>query len=182
MTLNETEFRRLIETHQSMVFSIALRITGERGAAEEIAQDVFLELYEAMEKVKSEEHVRFWLRRVTVFRATDCLRRRARRPEFQAEEWMEEGASRRNGRKDGQEGEFGSEQVGVRLERLLLSMPEALRGVIVLRYQEEMAPEEIAALLQQPVATVKSNLQRGLGLLRRKAKVMLKEFRRERVG
>ena len=39
----------------------------------------------------------------------------------------------------------------------------------VLRYQEEMSPPEIAELLGQPIATVKSNLQRGLQLLRRKA-------------
>jgi len=45
-----------------------------------------------------------------------------------------------------------------------------------LRHQEEMLPDEIAALLGQPVATVKSNLQRGLQLLRRKAAVTMKEY------
>ena len=41
-----------------------------------------------------------------------------------------------------------------------------------------MLPEEMAALLQQPVATVKSNLRRGLELIRRKAEVTMKEYRR----
>ena len=60
-----------------MVFSLALRVTGENGAAEEVAQDAFLELYRAGgERLESEDHVRFWLRRVTVHRATDALRRR----------------------------------------------------------------------------------------------------------
>jgi RNA polymerase sigma-70 factor (ECF subfamily) len=45
-----------------------------------------------------------------------------------------------------------------------------------LRYQEEMLPDEMAKLLGQPVATVKSNLQRGLQLLRRKAAVTMKEY------
>jgi len=39
-----------------------------------------------------------------------------------------------------------------------------------------MSPGEIAALLDQPLATVKSNLQRGLQLLRRKAAVTMKEY------
>jgi RNA polymerase sigma-70 factor (ECF subfamily) len=51
-----------------------------------------------------------------------------------------------------------------------------MRVVVVLRYQEEMRAEEIAALLGQPVATVKSNLQRGLQMLRRKAAVTMKEY------
>jgi len=50
---------------------------------------------------------------------------------------------------------------------------------VVLRHQEDMLPDEIAELLKQPVATVKSNLQRGLQLMRRKAAVTMKEFVRE---
>ena len=128
------EFRRLVETHQRMVFSLALRVTGEYETAEEVAQDAFLELYRAGDGLESEDHVRFWLRRVTVHRATDALRRRA--------------------------------------------LPEAMRVAVVLRYQEEMSPDEIATLLGQPVATVKSHLQRGLQLLRRKGAVTMKEYLR----
>ena len=50
-------FRELVGQHQSMVFSIALRICRDRGAAEEIAQDVFLELHRNLRKLKSAEHV-----------------------------------------------------------------------------------------------------------------------------
>ena len=63
-----------------------------------------------------------------------------------------------------------------RLEELLGSLPEQMRIAVVLRYQEEMLPDDIAKLLGQPVATVKSNLQRGLKLLRRKAEITMKEY------
>ena len=66
--------------------------------------------------------------------------------------------------------------VEARLEELLRALPESMRVAVVLRYQEEMLPDEIAKLLGQPVATVKSNLQRGLQLLRRKAAVTMKEY------
>ena len=163
------EFRRLIEAHQRMVFSLALRVTGEHGAAEEVAQDVFLELHRGGDKLESEDHVRFWLRRVTVHRATDALRKKARQPEATAEEWMEEQYVQ-----DKSEGLNAA--VVVLLEELLRTLPEQMRVVIVLRYQEDMLPDEIAKLLGQPVATVKSNLQRGLQLLRRKAAVTMKEY------
>jgi RNA polymerase sigma-70 factor (ECF subfamily) len=174
MRADDAEFRGLVEEHQSMVFSIALRILGDRGAAEEVAQDAFLDLYRALESLESKEHMRFWLRRVAVHRSTDCLRRRFARPELSAEEWKEQHGDGLRGR------DIGSGAVGVRLEHMLMSLPERLRVAVVLRYQEDMAPNEIAAVLGEPLATVKSNLQRGLEMLRRKSSVMLKEFVRER--
>jgi RNA polymerase sigma-70 factor (ECF subfamily) len=172
MAIGDDEFRRLIEIHQRMVFSLALRITGEYATAEEVAQDVFLALHRNGERLASEDHIRFWLRRVAVHRATDAIRRRAVRPESGAEEWLEE----RHCDADALSSTFGLQ---VRLEDLLRAMPEPLRVAVVLRYQEEMLPEEIAQLLNQPLATVKSHLQRGLKLLRRKAAVTMKEYVRE---
>jgi RNA polymerase sigma-70 factor, ECF subfamily len=163
-----------------MVFSIALRIVGERGAAEEVAQDAFLELHAALGKMESADHVRFWLRRVTVNRATDSLRRRSVRPEWKAEEWQEEDSYTLLQERVGARSRVT--KVETRLEEMVSALPATLRGVVVLRYQEDLDPDEIAKVLGQPLATVKSNLQRGLGLLRRKADVMLKEFKRERVG
>ena len=69
-----------------------------------------------------------------------------------------------------------SSPMTARIERLLTTLPEAQRAAILLRYEEDMAPEEIAAVLDAPLATVKSNLQRGLKLLRAKAAGQLKEF------
>jgi RNA polymerase sigma-70 factor (ECF subfamily) len=66
--------------------------------------------------------------------------------------------------------------LGSRLEGLLATLPEPQRAALVLRYQEDLTPEEIAATLEAPVATVKSNLQRGLKLLRTKAANNLQEY------
>lgn len=176
MQADDLQFRQWVEHHQSMVYSIALRLVGDTGLAEEVAQDCFVELYRSLAHIADTDHLRFWLRRVAVHRSTDCCRRRALRPEARAEEWMEEHESFFIRVDDGNERSAG---LGARVEALLASLPESMRVVIVLRYQEEMGPEEIATLLDQPLATVKSHLQRGLGLLRRKANVMLKEYVRE---
>jgi RNA polymerase sigma-70 factor (ECF subfamily) len=169
MGMDAVEFRKLVETHQRMVFSLALRVTGEHGVAEEVAQDAFLELYRSGDKLLGDDHTRFWLRRVTVHRATDALRKRSRQPEAAAEEWMEEQYVPEN--------DAAINAAVLRLlEELLLGLPEAMRVAVVLRYQEEMLPDEIATLLGQPVNTVKSNLQRGLQMLRRKAAVTMKEY------
>jgi len=170
MRTEAAEFRGVVERHQRMVFSLALRVTGEYGTAEEVAQDVFLELFRSAEKLSGDDHVRFWLRKVTVHRATDALRRQAHRPESHAEEWMDDAAA------DGDGGAGVGTVLEARLEELLGSLPEQMRVAVVLRYQEEMLPDDISKLLGQPVATVKSNLQRGLKLLRRKAEITMKEY------
>lgn len=170
MRTDAAEFRGVVERHQRMVFSLALRVTGEYGTAEEVAQDVFLELFRSADRLSGDDHVRFWLRKVTVHRATDALRRQAHRPETHAEEWMDDAPG------DGDSSSGLSTVLEARLEDLLGSLPEQMRVAVVLRYQEEMLPDEIAKLLGQPVATVKSNLQRGLKLLRRKAEITMKEY------
>jgi RNA polymerase sigma-70 factor (ECF subfamily) len=69
-----------------------------------------------------------------------------------------------------------SSPLGSRLEQLLAALPEPQRAALILRYQEDLSPEEIAAALEAPLATVKSQLQRGLKLLRSKAATHLKEY------
>ncbi len=161
------DFERLFDEHQSMVFSLALGMTGDRGLAEEIAQDVFMELDRNIAKIESPQHACFWLRRVAMSRSTDALRRRRTRGmDFCVE--IDEN--------HGSQAEEQSSPLGDRIERLLATLPEAQRAAIVLRYQEDLTPEEIAATLGAPLATVKSQLQRGLKLLRAKAESQLKEY------
>jgi RNA polymerase sigma-70 factor (ECF subfamily) len=163
------EFRQIVEAHQSRVYSIAYRVLGDRGTAEEVAQDVFLELYRAFDTIASDEHLTAWLRRVAVHRATDALRRRPRTLHGAAEfeDWMAETPK-----------EEGSLPLASEIERLVLALPPPQRVVVLLRYQEDLLPGEIAETLAMPLTTVKSHLQRALKLMRARAEDTLKEYTR----
>jgi RNA polymerase sigma-70 factor (ECF subfamily) len=163
----QPDFEQLVDQHQSMVFSLAMRMTGDRGLAEEIAQDVFLELDRHLGRIESADHARFWLRRVTMSRSADAMRRRRVRGVDLWVEMEENHGARREERLS---------PLGSRLEGLLATLPEAQRAALVLRYQEDLTPEEIAATLEAPLATVKSQLQRGLKLLRARAANHLREY------
>ncbi|HTU49439.1 MAG TPA: RNA polymerase sigma factor [Acidobacteriaceae bacterium] len=167
-------FRDIVERHQSRVFSIAFRILGDRGTAEEVAQDVFLALYRNLDRVQSQEHLLSWLRRVTVHRATDAYRRRASRVEFAADEFCEE-HMRLEGTGSVSQRAFESSGMATSIEQMVSSLPLAQRSVLLLRYQEDLMPTEISALLSMPLGTVKSHLQRALKLLRTKASRQRKE-------
>jgi RNA polymerase sigma-70 factor (ECF subfamily) len=58
--------------------------------------------------------------------------------------------------------------LGETLRRLIATLPETPRMVMILRYQEDLDPAEIGQVMEMPVATVKSHLQRSLALLREK--------------
>ena len=142
-----------------MVFSLAHHFLRDRAVAEELAQDVFLELYRHLGEMQSPEHVVFWLRRVTANRCISESRRRQRRPEVPLEDAPEPEAP------VSAADPIADEQ----LRRLVASLPEKFRMVVLLRYQEDLDPEDIARVLDVSVNTVKSQLQRALTMLRQKA-------------
>jgi RNA polymerase sigma-70 factor, ECF subfamily len=156
--IDERSFAGILRKHQSMVFSIALHFLHDATGAEEVAQDVFLELYRRHDELESEAHVTFWLRRVTSHRSIDYLRKRKLQAAVALADVPEPSVK----------GDPGDVMMSRRLRALIASLPEKPRMVMVLRYQEEMMPEEIAKVLDMPVRTVKSHLQRALAILREK--------------
>lgn len=141
-----------------MVYSIAWRFLRDRGLAEEVAQEVFLSLHRNLRRIESPAHALSWLRKVAAQRAIDEGRKRLRRPGIALELVAEPAAG----------GAARDVMLGETLRRLVATLPEAPRMVMVLRYQEDLDPSEIAETLSMPVSTVKSHLQRSLALLREK--------------
>lgn len=152
------DFGGLVREHQSMVFSLSYHFLHDRELAEEVAQEVFFTLHRHMADIKSAEHAAFWLRKVTAQRSIDATRRRNRRPQIPLEEVAEPAAR------------AAAHDPMLRdvLRRLVATLPETPRMVTILRYQEDLDPAEIAEVLDMPIGTVKSHLQRSLALLRQK--------------
>jgi RNA polymerase sigma-70 factor (ECF subfamily) len=153
------DFAALVREHQAMVFSIALHYLRDRPAAEELAQEVFLQLHRSLAGMKSAEHVGFWLRKVAAHRSIDYARRSRLRPQVSLADVPEPATPARQ----------GDPMLSERLRRLVASLPEKPRMVMVLRFQEDLEPQEIADTLNMPVRTVKSHLQRSIAMLREKA-------------
>ena len=161
-----TDFAGIVRRQQGMVFSLALHFLRDRQAAEELAQDVFLHLHQNLESMKSPEHITFWLRKVTSHRCIDYSRRR-KRSQVSLEEVPELSAPART----------HDPLLARRLRQLVSSLPEKARMVVILRYQEDLTPAEIAGVLAMPVATVKSHLQRSLARLREKVVRVMGDIR-----
>ena len=151
-------FGTLVREHQSMVFSIAYNFLRNDAVAEELAQEVFLELFHSVRSIESPAHLTFWLRRVATHRCIDHSRRQRNRPAVPLEHVAEPSSSPN----------MADPFIGEALRKLTASLPEKARSVLILRFQEDLDPTEIAKLLGMPLNTVKSHLQRSLGILREK--------------
>ena len=163
--MTKGEFESAVREHQGMVYSIACNYFHNAGIAEEIAQDVFLQLFESRQSVETGSHCVAWLRRSTVHRCIDTLRRSSFRNEVQVDSLPEIPV-------DVPETDPFLQE---RLRRLIASLPETPRAVLVLRFGEDMDVEEIGQALQMPVRTVWSHLQRATALIKEKASRYLKE-------
>jgi RNA polymerase sigma-70 factor (ECF subfamily) len=159
---NRQDFESLVREHQSMVFSLSYHFLGDAGLAEEVAQDVLLSLYRNLGSIQSAEHAAAWLRRVTVQRSIDEGRKRRRRPRAGLEDSAEPAAP-------SADLERSDILRNAALWRMVSALPDIARMVVILRYQEDLSPAEIATALDRPLATVKSDLQRALALLREKS-------------
>jgi len=151
-----TAFRQLIRTYQDTVYTLALRMLKVPQDAEELAQDVFVSVHRHLGKITSEAHLLFWLRRTVCHRAIDRLRRRLPHlplPLDTAEEVPLPESSH-------------DPLLERRLRDLVVGLSPAARAVVLLRYQEDLDPPDIAKVLDMPLNTVKSHLKRSLASLR----------------
>ncbi len=152
------DFATILTDNQSLVFSLALRFLRDREAAEELAQDVFLQLYRQLRRIESPSHATWWLRRAICHRCIDEARKRRLRPRVGLDAAPEPLAESRT----------PDPMLNERLRRLVEALPENARIVVLLRYQEDLDPTEIAGMLNMPIGTVKSHLHRSLAVLRGK--------------
>jgi RNA polymerase sigma-70 factor, ECF subfamily len=153
-------FRRLVATCQSRIFTVALRLTGQRADAEELAQDVFVQLHAALVQIVDAEHLQKWLLRAIYHRSIDRLRQRERQGQKLPLEVL-------NNTPEGQTPESGADPLAAsRLYQLLLQLQPDARAVVLLRYQDDLDQADIAAVLEMPLNTVKSHLRRSLQWLR----------------
>ncbi len=159
---------RLIEQYQSRLLRYLIYLTGNRTLAEDLFQETWVRVLERGGQYNGRTKFESWLFAVARHLVIDSYRRKtpasldALNDQEGAEapfEVEDEAAISPFEMLSGQE---DAERIGVALSRL----PAIYREVLVLRFQEDMKLEEIAAVTSAPLSTVKSRLHRGLEALR----------------
>src|SRR5579863_7599863 len=149
-------FAALFEAHRDRVFSIALRYSGNRAAAMDIAQDAFVKLLSRIQEFRGEARFETWLFRMVVNSCLDYRRGLRRALPFAA--GMLDALT--TGRDSVLQGLMRSERCED-VQRSIAALPPPQRIVVVLRYTEGLSYDEIAEIAGCSSGTVASRLNRA---------------------
>ncbi|MEX0984839.1 MAG: sigma-70 family RNA polymerase sigma factor [Actinomycetota bacterium] len=151
-------FSTLMQRHQQRVYSVCLRVLGNRDDAADAVQDAFLSALRKLGQFRGDSLFTTWLYRVAVNACYDILRKRRRQPMLHLAE-DPDGPAREEGPAAL---DHADEVVGtVDAATALARVPEEFRVTLVLADVHDMAYEEISRVLDVPIGTVKSRVHRG---------------------
>ena len=158
-------FELLYDRHGGAAFSLAYRMVGSRGAAEDISQEAFLSIWRSRLRYQADKgSVRTWVLGIVHHRAIDALRRNVvherKRVEAEGFEEREEAPERT-------EVEVARREEAREVRDALQALPEEQVKVIELAYFGGFTHTEIAEMLQEPIGTVKGRMRLGLEKMRR---------------
>lgn len=170
-------FRALFEKHKDMVYSVALRYSGDTAAAQDIAQDTFLKLFSTIGSFRGESNFEAWLYRMVVNRCFDQKRKTRRLtslPEGIVEALYKTDVSVLD--------EVLRAEMSTHVRAVVDTLSPDQRMVIVLRYTQGLSYEEIAAILACSAGTVASRLSRAHKVLERRLTRLAGTAARKRAG
>jgi RNA polymerase sigma-70 factor (ECF subfamily) len=157
-------FEALYDRHGGPAFSLAYRIVGTRAAAEDATQDAFLSIWRSRVRYSSERgSVRTWILGIVHNRTIDALRRNMVHDKRRA---SAEGIEEREVAAELTDVEVLRRDEARTVRAALEKLPAAQVRVIELAYFGGFTHTEIAAMLEEPVGTVKGRMRLGLEKLR----------------
>jgi RNA polymerase sigma-70 factor (ECF subfamily) len=160
-------FEAVYDRYSRQAYSLARRITGGAGGAEEATQDAFLSLWRGASSFDPQRaRLATWLLALVRYRSIDWLRRSATRALPQD---LAEGAAERIEAPESTEEQVLASEECNRAHRLVAELPPEQREVIDLAYFEGYSHTEIAARVGIPLGTVKGRVRLGLLKLRHAA-------------
>lgn len=173
-------FMELVKSHQNMVFAVLYRMMKDRQEVEDLAQEVWVKVYQSIRKLKAPGAFRSWLHRIALNTFRDRMRQKGHHIAFS----LDEGYEMDNGDNLKMEleapGLLPEETLlqgewKTHLDEAILDLPEAHRAVIVMREIQGLSYDEIAYALDISLGTVKSRIARAREKLVAKLSDYMKE-------
>lgn len=167
-------FVELVDRYQAPALRMAFSFLGNEEDAREVAQDAFLQAYQALGRFRAEARFSTWFFRIVINRCKDALRARSRRPRAVAQVG-EASVPREPGdalfvdvvdpAADPARAVTGRD-LGRRITEALRQLPDTQRTAFLLHHVQGLSLADIAAIMGCRVGTVKSHLFRALARLR----------------
>jgi len=165
---DEKAFGEIVLAYQRRVFNIAYRMLGNREEAKDLAQEVFLSIFESIKNLREEVKFEPWLIQITVNHCRNRWKYLKRRKYFQSDS-LDDPIETEDGEiprqvyvpSDNPETLLEKKMIQDLVQRGLLQLKEEQRELIVLRDLQGLSYEEIGKLFSLPEGTVKSRIHRA---------------------
>jgi RNA polymerase sigma-70 factor (ECF subfamily) len=169
----EAAFRELVRRYQRPVFSLIYRMVRDREIAEDLAQETFIKVLNAIDSYRPEHKFSSWIFKIANNAAIDHLRRREPdllsldgAPDAVTIERQEATSLQVRDRGESPLDELEARELGSHIEQAIARLRPEYRACILLRHVEGRAYEEIATVLGLPLGTVKTYIHRARAELR----------------
>jgi RNA polymerase sigma-70 factor (ECF subfamily) len=178
----EAAYRELVRRYERPVFSLIYRMVRNRELAEDLSQETFIKVLNALGTYRPEFKFSSWVFKIANNAAIDQLRRRELdtlslegSPHADTAEKVEATALQIGERAESALDEVANRELGGEIERAIAKLRPEYRTCILLRHVEGRAYEEIAEMLDLPLGTVKTYIHRARNELR----IALRHLREE---
>jgi RNA polymerase sigma factor (sigma-70 family) len=162
-------FEALVRQHQTAIFRVAYRLTGDRDEAEDLVQEALVEAFESFHRFRPGTHFDWWLFRIMRNSFVDGKRRKARaRFDSLDEATRSERQGMHLGAAFSADTEIMARTLDGPVQDALDALPPEFRMVVVLADIEGLSYEEVSEVVGRPVGTVRSRLHRGRMILKEK--------------
>lgn len=158
-------FELLYERHKRVAYSLARRIVGGGGNADDVVQETFISVWRSIERYDAKKaSVRTWLMRIVHRRAIDNLRSQTVHSKRRAdgEDLLDDVVSN----DPSPDSQALQQELSDNVRGVLVELPSEQRAVIELAYFNGFTHSEIAEILDEPVGTVKGRMRLGLEKMR----------------
>lgn len=156
---DELAFAELVERHKVMVFNIAIRMLRDHSAAEDLAQEVFLRVYRNLSAFRGEAKLSTWIYQIAYRVCLEELQKPHRRQHYVS---LDTEAGQLQIADPGP----AAVDLGQTLDYYLGQLPPHYQMALTLYYLQDRKYEEIAAVMELPIGTVKTYLHRAKTYLR----------------
>lgn len=172
-------FTELVEKYKQPVMNLAYRTVHDPTEAEDLAQNVFVQVFKSASRYKSTAKFSTWLFTIARNLCLNEIRRRSRHPAESIDaphpEQEDQPLQQIEDRKTASPPEsLLQRELAQKIERALADLPENQRSAILLCRQEELSYEEIAEILGCSVSATKSLIHRGRETLKERLKAYLR--------
>jgi RNA polymerase sigma-70 factor, ECF subfamily len=170
---NDEAFRVLVTRYQGKLINYINTLVHDRDLSVDLAQETFIRVFRSADRYRGDYQFSTWVYRIATNLAIDELRRRERKSRFSFRHMI--GLFQSDGkplpiadRRPTPEKALGGKERLAKLQTAIDSLPEKYRFPFLLKEVEDLSYEEIGAVLQLTLGTVKSRIHRAKMLLREK--------------